>query len=70
MEWIDVKEKQPDGECLAIGYQNEMLIGYISTDRIGNQTFGTGFLCSNDHENLTHVTHWTPLPEPPKNKSK
>jgi len=68
MEWISVKEQLPKGECIAIGYQNEMIIGYISGDV--NLAFtgrmGTGFICTNDHETLTHVTHWMPLPEPPK----
>lgn len=59
MEWISVKDQLPEGECIAIGYQNEVMIGYI------NETVGW-IQCENDHEVLTHVTHWMPLPEPPK----
>jgi len=66
MEWISVSDRLPENECVCIGYQNEQLIGYVSSDRIGDMVCGTGFLCTSDSETLTHVTHWMPLPEPPK----
>ena len=66
MEWINIKDRQPEGQCIAIGYQREITIGYISTDRIGNDIMGTGYLCGNNYETLTHVTHWMELPKAPK----
>lgn len=60
MEWISVKDELPKKECIAIGYQNEMIIGWIGNNGI------YGFVCESDGEQLTDVTHWMPLPEPPK----
>jgi len=61
MNWIKVEDQMPKKECLAIGYQNEIIIGYIGKDAGGQ------FFCENDHEMLDKVTHWMPLPEPPTN---
>ena len=60
--WIPVSERLPEGECIAIGFQNEMLIGWIAED-IGSDT---GYLAESEGEILRNVTHWMPLPEPPK----
>jgi hypothetical protein len=57
MQWISVKERLPEKECIAIGYQNEILIGYVSSIN--------GYICETDHETLTHVTHWMEKPKPP-----
>ena len=57
--WISVEERLPEGECIAIGWQDEMLIGYVYRS-------GTGYACESDGEYLMDVTHWMPLPEPPK----
>lgn len=68
MEWISINERLPDGECLAIcmvkghGYK-EMLIGYIGEDEYSPN----GYSCETDGIFLYNVTHWMPLPEPPKN---
>jgi len=61
MEWISVKDRLPKKECLAIGYQDEMIIGWL-----GEETYG-GFTCESGDEQLTDVTHWMPLPKPPIN---
>lgn len=60
MEWISVKDKEPDSEVIAIGYQNEMIIGYVSKLEDGD------FCCESDGAFLSDVTHWMPLPKPPK----
>jgi len=60
--WISVKNRLPDTEVLAIGYQNEMIIGYISPHD------EQGFICENDNELLEYVTHWMPLPKPPQDE--
>ena len=59
MEWISVKDRLPEKECLAIGYQGLMLIGWLSNNGVD------GFVCESDGEVLTEVTHWQSLPEPP-----
>lgn len=61
-QWIPVTDLLPDEECLAIGFHNEMLIGWIAED-IGSCT---GYLAESEGEILRNVTHWMPLPEPPK----
>lgn len=71
MEWIKCSERMPEGKCIAIGYQNEIMIGYLSGDVniAGYGRMGTGIVCQDDHEVLTNVTHWMPLPEPPTDLS-
>ena len=58
MEWIRVTDEFPHEKCLAIGYQNEIIIGYVAKKE-------NKFICENDNEILENVTHWMPLPEPP-----
>lgn len=60
--WIPVTERLPDGECIALGYQNEMLIGYIGDSEYSD----TGYAAESDGEHLSDVTHWMPLPDTPK----
>ena len=59
--WISVKDRLPENECIAIGFQQEIIIGYIDKDAI----YG-GYLAENEQHMLREVTHWMPLPEPPK----
>lgn len=68
MDWISLKDELPKNKCIAIGYQDEIIIGYISGDVVLSFVgrLGTGFICTNEHETLTNVTHWMHLPEPPK----
>lgn len=69
--WIPVAEQLPDGEVLAFnalkgshGY-HEYLLGYVGADSESD----TGFRCENEGEILMNVTHWMPLPEPPKEET-
>ena len=66
-EWISVKDRLPEGECLAVsncrGFSyGEYLIGYIGED----ESSDTGYMCESDNEILSNATHWMPLPEQPK----
>lgn len=61
-KWISVSERLPECECLATGFQSEMIIGYIRD----NEESETGYIAENECEILYDVTHWMPLPEPPE----
>ena len=64
MEWISVKERLPDEQGAVLGYciggkhkqLSWMDIYYWTGEKFGHP---------NPHEN-DEVTHWMPLPEPPK----
>lgn len=60
--WIRATEEEtPDKECIAVGFQGEMLIGWIIPDAYSD----TGYSAESDGAILSNVTHWMPLPEPP-----
>ena len=56
-EWINVREHVPTGEVIALGYQDEMLIGCVHGPNIE-----FGWSCTGDSELLEGVTHWRPKP--------
>ena len=69
-KWIPVTERLPEKEAIAFnalkgsyGY-GEYLIGFVGEAK--DIESDTGFLCENDLEILTSVTHWMPLPQPPE----
>jgi hypothetical protein len=53
--WKDITKEDPKGEVLAIGYQDEMLIGYCTEGDQG------GWTCESDNKILHDVTHWIDL---------
>lgn len=57
MEWISVKDRLPDGELVLINvHQRDYLIAEYTNGAWWNDSIG-----------FVHgVTHWMPLPEPPK----
>lgn len=57
-KWIPVEKSLPDFQCLCIGFQDEMLIGYLIFK-------GGEYYCETDNEILENVTHWQHLPTPP-----
>lgn len=59
--WISVKDKLPeDGEVLCYGH-GEYLVGSLY------ELYGK-YNCEADDTMIENVTHWMPLPEPPKEK--
>ncbi len=66
-KWISVEDRLPKVEVLAANFApktygyKEYIIGYVSPDwRKGE------YYAENDYEILYNVTHWMPLPPPPK----
>lgn len=68
MEWISVKDRLPDRDG---NYLCCFQTGYIYTEMYDNNGFydyEPEFI-STEYEKIYHnniVTHWMPLPEPPK----
>ncbi len=51
-------DKLPGKEVIAIGYQNECIVGWI-TDT------GIEIICDSESEGLAEVTHYAEIPERP-----
>lgn len=64
MEWISVKDRLPEnGEVIAFAETGcEYLIGVLDE----SEYVGDGVCCYGDGVMMMCVTHWMPLPEPPK----
>lgn len=58
-EWISVEEEMPDDGVWVIGYVDGDMAETVSWNE-RNEMFENGF------EWIEKVTHWMPLPEPPK----
>lgn len=59
-EWVELKENNiPHHEVIALGFQNEIIIGYIN-NKNGH------FICENDNELLVNITHFMKKPQAPK----
>ena len=61
MEWIKVEEGMPDEGVCVLTYSKDAPQGGKFTVSI----MALGFLYPDD-EGLIEITHWMPLPEPPK----
>ena len=61
MEWISVKDRLPEKEddVLAYEFRGDVSIAYISGYEWRN--LESGYVMD-----ASYVTHWMPLPEPPK----
>lgn len=67
-EWISIKEKAPiDGQRVIYYFEPlGMFLGKYATCKGSDAEYGTHCFYS-EHGYLTDdVTHWMPLPEPPK----
>ena len=61
-EWISIHESTPEGDCLVF-LAEESLGRRIHSARMGKvKIIGHHFAWD-----IGEVTHWMPLPEPPKN---
>ena len=71
MEWISVEDRLPEDDKLKVvryGYKNGRNLGidlsryYLPANQIDKKYWCFDFLNTQN----TKVTHWMPLPEPPK----
>lgn len=68
-KWISVKEQMPKGEALAVNDYGTMAIGWIEYCTYDQEST---YVCRDLDSGIgiSHVTHWMPLPEPPKEADK
>lgn len=66
MEWVSVKETPPedDQECLIAFKHYEDYVFDLGTYRALDESF----ISWNDFGLQRDITHWMPLPEPPKDE--
>ena len=54
------KDNLPEHEVIAIGYQNESIVGYLHTEiRLGNEQV----ICDSECTALEQVTHYMDIPK-------
>ena len=68
MEWIDVNERLPDKIA-------NYLVHYVHSYSVDDGYWALGIVYYNGsyfswHDTAYRITHWMPLPEPPKNDFK
>lgn len=65
--WISVEERLPKGNVLAVNDRGTMHIGHVEYYKNG----GFKVCICEDYDSsisISNVTHWMPLPEPPKDE--
>ena len=71
MEWISVKDRIPNDEIPVLVTYKSFVNDELLSDMIAAKSKGKWYwwdgtpLCISD-EVLVEITHWMPLPEPPK----
>jgi hypothetical protein len=66
--WISVEERLPENEQIVIGYtpcDGYMFVGYYREEKNWKQWYIVTAMRSTKYM-TKKVTHWMPLPEPPK----
>jgi hypothetical protein len=61
-QWISVTESLPEQYETVVGWTKYREMGEVSHN-------GKRFVWESDDGDYAHVTHWMPLPEPPKGES-
>ena len=68
-EWISVEDRMPEIGAMVLlcgKYENEVIIAYCATGYFDGITYREHW--GADINGTAEVTHWQPLPEPPKVK--
>ena len=68
MEWISTKEQMPKFNKEVLLYDEFGQIGVGGLVKSDNGL--VEWLCDGEWRGVTEVTHWMPLPEPPKDFNK
>ena len=63
-KWISVKDRLPEIGTVVLGYAKQNPFSAYEMMRVRN--LGNGFEMIRYHEYASSITHWMPLPEPPK----
>ena len=63
-KWISVKDRMPEIGTVVLGYAKQNPFSAYDVMRVRN--LGNGFEMIRYHEYASSVTHWMPMPEPPK----
>lgn len=68
MEWISAKDQLPEERGQVFIYYWDITLGGAKVHRMATAFFNKDFESFQDRETLAHgnVTHWMPLPKPPK----
>lgn len=64
-EWISVDERLPENGQIVLFHQKDGFI-YCAEYFAGNALMSPGWFIDNDSWDAKDVTHWMPLPAPPK----
>jgi len=63
-EWISVKERMPDECSYVLCYVNDIVSGWVELLKYEGRHVWVDAVNADEYEPI--VTHWMPLPEPPK----
>lgn len=63
-KWISVEDRLPEIGTVVLGYAKHNPFSAYEVMLVRN--LGNGFEMIRYHEYATSITHWMPLPEPPK----
>lgn len=58
-DWISIKDIVPTGDVIGLGFNDEMIMGYIDARNDSN------IYCENESQLLSDITHWKPKPLTP-----
>jgi hypothetical protein len=64
MEWTSVKDKLPERYELVLTYSFDGQVGVASWSKHLN--YGDVIVWHGEDSEIVNVTHWIPLPKPPK----
>lgn len=64
-EWVSVEERLPENGQIVLFHQKDGFI-YCAEYFAGNALMSPGWFIDNDCWDAKEVTHWMPLPAPPK----